>query len=61
MEVIQGVFTSSSEAGVATNTLCGVAVITSSRGVWVWGRVEEAEDVWVEGREDVVVGREGDC
>ena len=39
-----------------------MAVITSTaREVWVWGRVEEAEDVWVEGTEDVVVGREGGC
>ena len=62
MEVIKGFLTSRAEAGVATNTLCGVAVITSTaRGVWVWGRVEEAEDVWVEGREDAVVGSEGGC
>ena len=30
METIQGFSTSSSEAGVTTNTLCGVAVITST-------------------------------
>ena len=57
MEVMKGFFVSSADADVETNTLCGVAVITSTAwGVWVWEKVEEAERVWVEGREVVVVG-----